>query len=110
NIGLIHQQREEFKAAVESYLKATEVDPKFENAWANMATAYILDNDIENGMKAAQEALKIKPDFPLAKNNLAVALYYSKDYKGAMEHAEKAKELGYPVEPKFIEAIREALG
>jgi hypothetical protein len=41
----------------------------------------------------------------MGQNNLAVALFYNKDFAGAKAAAEKAKELGFPVDPRFFEAI-----
>ena len=41
----------------------------------------------------------------MGQNNLAVALYYNKDFKGAKAAADKAQELGFPVDPRFFEAI-----
>ena len=56
-------------------------------------------------LEAAKEGVKLEPDFPMGQNNLAVALYYNKDFKGAKTAADKAQELGFPVDPRFFEAI-----
>jgi hypothetical protein len=34
-----------------------------------------------------------------------VALFYAKDYPAAKQEMAKAKEMGYPVDPRFIEAV-----
>ena len=45
----------------------------------------------------------------MAQNNLAVAHYYKKNFNDAQLHAEKAKALGFPVDPRFEEAIAQGL-
>jgi Flp pilus assembly protein TadD len=60
-------------------------------------------------LKAAKEAVKLEPDIPMAHNNLAVALYYNKDFKAAQKSLAKAKELGYAVDQRLVEAIEKEL-
>jgi Flp pilus assembly protein TadD len=60
-------------------------------------------------LKAAKEAVKLEPDIPMAHNNLAVALYYNKDFKAARKSLAKAKELGYAVDQRLVEAIEKEL-
>jgi hypothetical protein len=45
----------------------------------------------------------------VAQNNLAVTYFYNKDYQAAKKHADKAKQLGYEVDQRFIDAISSAL-
>jgi len=40
---------------------------------------------------------------------LAVALFFAQDYRNAQLHAEKAKHMGYAVDPRFFEALRQQL-
>jgi Flp pilus assembly protein TadD len=45
----------------------------------------------------------------MARNNLAVALYFKGEYAEAQRNMEKAKELGYSVDPRFVEALKAKL-
>jgi tetratricopeptide (TPR) repeat protein len=52
-----------------------------------------------------KEILRVKPDLALAYNNLAVAYYYLKQYGLAVKNCQKAKDLGYAVEPEFVNLL-----
>ena len=60
-------------------------------------------------LKAARKGVEIDPDSPLAQNNLAVALFFSRDFKSSKEHMEKARELGYSVDPNFVNRLNQEL-
>jgi Flp pilus assembly protein TadD len=60
-------------------------------------------------LKAAQKGVELDPDSPLAQNNLAVALFFSGEFKSAREHMEKARELGYSVDPNFVNRLHQEL-
>ena len=88
---------------------ATMNDPKMHMAWINLASAQVMAGNFDLAVKAAKEAVKLEPDFPMAHNNLAVALYYNKDFQAAKKSLTKAKELGYAVDPRLVEAIENEL-
>jgi Tfp pilus assembly protein PilF len=106
NIGLILQQRGEVVQAVESYIRATQLDAKLITAWLNLASAYTAIEEDAKAVEAARQAVTLEPDSPMAHNNLAVALYFSGEYVDAQQHLERASELGYGVDPRFVETLR----
>ncbi len=108
-MGLIYQQAGDGEKAIEAYSKATKYDPKMASAWVNLASACIMVGNFELALKAAREAVKLEPDFGVAQNNLAVALYFNKQYEDARVHLDLAKNLGYQIEPRFEQALTEAL-
>jgi tetratricopeptide (TPR) repeat protein len=54
--------------AVENFLKATQLDPKFDENFVWLAIAYRKKGDKENADKALQEALRLNPRSVFAKN------------------------------------------
>ena len=84
-------------------------DPKMHMAWINLASAQVMAGNFALAVKAAREAVKLEPDAPMAHNNLAVALYYNNDFKAAKKSLTKAKELGYTVDQRLVEAIENEL-
>ena len=110
NIGLIHQHRNEVDQAIECYSKAVQIDPKLITAWINLTSAYTMLEEDEKAVDAARQAVTLEPDSPMARNNLAVALYFKGDFKEAQRNMEKAQELGYSVDPRFVEALQAKLG
>ena len=56
--------------SVESFLKATQLDPKFDENFVWLALAYRKKGDKENADKALQEALRLNPRSEFAKRTL----------------------------------------
>ena len=105
NIGMIWWQRGDAEQSITAYKKALRHDAKQVTSWAGLTSAHIMAGNFPEALEAAKEGVKLEPDFPLVLNNLAAALYYNKDFQGAKTAADKAKELGFPVDPRFLEAI-----
>jgi Flp pilus assembly protein TadD len=74
-----------------------------------MTAVLTMRGEDERALKSARKGVELDPDSPLAQNNLAVALFFSKEFKLAKEHMEKARELGYSVDPNFVERIQQEL-
>ena len=108
-MGLIWQQEGNGEKAVASYTKATQYDPKLVTAWVNLTSACIMTGDFKKALEAAKAAVALEPDFGIAQNNMAVALYFNKEYAAARQHLDRAKELGYKLEPRFEQALAQAL-
>lgn len=58
----------------------------------------------------AGEAKIEEPSDAEAYNNLATAYYFKKAYDKAWEAVNKAQELGYQVNPRFLNDLRQASG
>ena len=109
NIGLIHQHRNEVDKAIECYDTAVQIDPKLLTAWINLTSAYTMVSEDVKAVDAARQAVTLEPDSPMARNNLAVALYFKGEYNEAQRNMEKAQELGYSVDPRFVDALKAKL-
>ncbi|MCK4837299.1 MAG: tetratricopeptide repeat protein [Desulfobulbaceae bacterium] len=109
NLGMIWWQKGDGERSTTSYKEALRHDAKMVTAWAGLASAHIMTGKLTEALEAAQEGVKLEPDFPLGQNNLAVALFYNNDFPGAKTAAEKAKKLGFPVDPRFFEAINKEI-
>jgi Flp pilus assembly protein TadD len=68
----------------------------------------MVEEDVK-AVDAARQAVTLEPDSPMARNNLAVALYFKGEFKEAQRNMEKARELGYSVDPRFVEALRQKM-
>ena len=77
-------------------------------AWTNLASVLVELEKYDDALEAAEKAVSLAPTFGLAHNNLAVALYFKGHTDRAKTHAQKARELGYPVHPDFMEKLNEA--
>jgi tetratricopeptide (TPR) repeat protein len=109
NIGLIRQQQGDAAAAVECYEKAIQIDPHLLTAWLNLTSACTMLEQDDKAVESARQAVTLEPDSGMARNNLAVALYFKGDCKEAKQHMERAKELGYSVDPRFVQGLNAKL-
>jgi tetratricopeptide (TPR) repeat protein len=106
---LIYQQQGDLQQAIASYMAATRYDDELVTAWINLTSALIMAEENEQALDAARKAIALDENFAMAQNNLAVALYFTRNYAGAKQHADKARELGYNVDPRFVEALAREL-
>jgi len=109
NIGLIRQQQNRVDDAIASYDRAVQIDPNLVTAWINLTSAYTMAEQDEKAVEAARQAVTLEPDSAMARNNLAVALYFNGEYEEARKNLDKARELGYSVDPRFVEALTSKL-
>jgi predicted Zn-dependent protease len=66
--------------------------PKMNSAWTCLAWLYLLDNQPDKAVKAAERSLKIDPYDAQSRINMAMALLEAKQ-KGVREHIEVAQRL-----------------
>ena len=86
-----------------------QADPKLLTAWINLTSAHTMLEQDDQAVDAARQAVTLEPDSAMARNNLAVALYFKGDFAEAQRNMEKAKELGYSVDPRFVDALKAKL-
>ncbi len=93
-IGLSSYKSRDYKKSIRSYLKAIELDEKFEVAYKNLANAYDEDGDFKNAIKTNNKIIEeINPNSDKAYNNLGIL------YGDSTDNSEKAIEC-------FIKAIK----
>lgn len=115
NINLSHKYYEmgnkysnvrDNKKAIDSYKKALELDPNNLVVYNALASLCVFTRRTNQAVTLLEKALEIYPNSSITHNNLAVAYYYEKKYDLAVKHCNKAAELGYLVEPKFLEYLK----
>lgn len=100
NAGMQAKQAQQWDMAIESFAKASEVDPEQTVVWAHLADSYIQKSRtvkgeastpfIEKGLEAYQQLITLKPDDANYYNNYALALYAAgknDEGRGALEKA-----------------------
>jgi tetratricopeptide (TPR) repeat protein len=109
NLGMIWWQKGDADLAIAAYKEALKHDNKMVTAWSGLTSAHIMAGNFSEALEAAKDGVALEENFPMGQNNLAVALFYTKDFPGAKAAAEKAQELGFPVDPRFFEAINKEI-
>ncbi len=106
NGGMEAMKTKQFDAAVQSFVKASELDPKQHVVWAQLAEACVSlagtktgaeqEAAMAKGMEAYGKAMELKPDDAGYHNNYALALAKAKKFPEAQAELTKAAQLDPP--------------
>jgi tetratricopeptide (TPR) repeat protein len=87
NLGYVHQQRGEYRKAIENYKKSVEVFPRNSPAYDNMGLAYESLGEWELAIEAYKKSIEYSSNFPVSHLNLG------RLYLKLGRHEEAKKEL-----------------
>ena len=107
NIGFINLQLGKTDEAIAALKKAITFNNQFIQAYTTLANAYLIKGLIEESIEANKKALELSPDFAVAHNNIALAYLEKGDKQLAKKHIKEAEKLGYKVEAKVLESIKQ---
>ncbi|MBV6430945.1 MAG: hypothetical protein IANPNBLG_01067 [Bryobacteraceae bacterium] len=103
NTGMEALKQKQYDAARDAFVKASEMDPKQNVIWAQLAEAYMgiagtkagpeREESMNKGLEAYGKALELKPDDAAYHNNFALALVKAKKIKEAQDELTKAAQL-----------------
>jgi tetratricopeptide (TPR) repeat protein len=103
NAGMTAMQGKQWDAAVESFNKASQLDPTQQAVWAQLGEAYIqraqgktgadFDDNINKALGAYQKSIELKPDDAASHNNYALALAKAKKFPEMQTELKRAAEL-----------------
>jgi tetratricopeptide (TPR) repeat protein len=106
NAGMAAAQNKQWNDAVTNFAKASELDPKQNVVWAQLAEAEInfagtkngadADAEMAKGLNAYEKAIELKADDAGYHNNYALALAKAKKYPEAQAELNKAAALDPP--------------
>ena len=103
NAGMTAMQGKQYDVAIESFTKASQLDPTQQAVWSQLGEAYIqrangktgaeFDDNINKALGAYQKSLELKPDDAASHNNYALALAKAKKFPEMQAELKKAAEL-----------------
>ena len=103
NAGVAAEDAKQWDTAIQSFQKASELDPKQNVVWGRLADCYInmaatktgaeQEDALNKGVEAYQKAIELKPDAPEYHNNYALALAKQKKFADAQAELTKAAQL-----------------
>lgn len=70
-------------AAIQAYLRATELDPSYGEAWTELGNAYLMSGNSAEAATAFTGALKVDPSNSMARYNLAYSLRKTQQFAEA---------------------------
>jgi tetratricopeptide (TPR) repeat protein len=103
NAGVAALQTKQFEAAIESFVKAGEMDPKQHIIWGQLAESYVGLASSKSGaeqeailakaFESFEKAMELKPEEAAYRNNYALALARAKRFAEAEAELAKAAEI-----------------
>ncbi len=105
NLGLAYLEVGDKEEAIAMFDKTLELSPDDVLAYNNLGLVYQSKGDYDKAMYYLNRAIKISPDYANAYYNRAIVYYLKQEYALAKVDAYKAEELGYEVDPKFLEGL-----
>lgn len=108
NRGNIYYNHGKFKEAIQDYTSLIQLNPASAQAYNNRGSAYGNLGKYEEAIKEYTSAIQYDPNFSSAYHNRARAYSNSKKFQLALEDVLKAKQLGFAVDPLFIDQLQAA--
>lgn len=80
-----YSNKQNYKAAIKEYKKATDIDPNFAFAWDNLGYSYRKIEDFNSAVECYKKSLSIDPKGHMPLQNICVAYEFLKEYKQAIK-------------------------
>jgi len=107
NLGSVYIKKGLLDEAISQFKKVIALHPDYAKAHYNLGTSYAKKRQWDEAIVEYKQAININPDYAEVHINLAVAYYSKGTYKLAITHCDKALELGYRVNPRLLEMLKQ---
>jgi tetratricopeptide (TPR) repeat protein len=108
--GFTYDQQGNLLQTISDYTKAIEIEPNYAHLYNNRGVAYGKQGNLPQAVFDFTNAIEINPNYAKAYYNRGGSYFMAKDYDKAWIDVHKAEELGYAVNPKFLDALKKASG
>ncbi len=109
NRGVVNFDLKNYDDALKDYNAAIMKDPKFARAYNNRGNLYHTLGKYDMAIIDYTGAIKYNPKFGKSYCDRAGSYFTIQQFQPALEDALTAKQLGWKVDPRFIEAIQEGI-
>ena len=86
NLGTLHYNRQDYKAAEQHYRKAVEVDPRYALGYFDLGNVLDETGRVEDAIRAYRSAIALAPTYADAHYNLALAYEKTRQPRRALTH------------------------
>ena len=107
NLGVAYYRKGQYDNAITEYKKAISINPYKIGAYVNLGAIYGMRKQYDEAIDILKKALSIDPDNATACNNLGMVYYFTNQRDLARKYFERALGLGYPVNEKYLEDLRQ---
>jgi tetratricopeptide (TPR) repeat protein len=99
--GQIHELRDEYKQAIQSYQKGLELNPTYSEYIMHIGRCYRKLNEYEKAEESLEKYLKVEPFNPKAHYELALVYHDMGKKEKAFEHLKKALHVWEEADPEY---------
>ena len=110
NRGFAYYRQGSLEQAVSDYTSALSIYPKYTDAYYNRGVAYAKKDEVYKSIQDFTSTITLVPSYAEAYYNRAVSYYLAEDYVRARADVQKAQNLGYEVNPQFLQLLKSAAG
>lgn len=108
--GMSYSSKGDFDQALSDFNKVIEINPESAKAYYWIGVIYGRKGDSDRAISAFNKAIERDSKHAEPYVNRSLAYFYKREYDKAWEDVHKAGELGFKVNPKFIEDLEKASG
>ena len=106
NQGEEYSRKKNWNLAIQAYLQAVRLDPKFAEAWNNLGFCYRKVKQYDKAFDAYKQALDLRPDYPNAHEYMARTYLAMGNKDGAMREYEILMRLDAKMAAELMKAIQ----
>ncbi|MCG9555873.1 tetratricopeptide repeat protein [Vibrio sp. Isolate31] len=92
NLGNAYRDLGQYQRAIEFYLGAIEIEPYFENSYANLADLYRVQGNEAKALSILKQGIQAQPKSSVLPYSAGLSLLRVKDYKQATDYLKQAAE------------------
>ncbi len=103
--GMDYFRRQQWNLAVQAFLRAVNLEPRFVEAWTNLGYSYRKAGDNQKALDAYRRALDLRPDFKFAHAYVGRLYIAMNNRDMAMRHYEILRRLDAAMAEELRKAI-----
>ncbi len=103
--GMEHYKKKQWNLAIQAYLQAMRIEPKFVEAWNNLGYCYRKVKDNQKALDAYRRAIELRPDFKYAHEYIGRLYIAMGNRDMAMRHYEILRRLDATLAGELLRAI-----
>ena len=104
--GIQHSQAGRYDQALQAFDQALKLKPNDPALITYKGIVYYARGQNDRAMKEFEAAIKLNPNFGRAYYQRGMIYQSQEKYQPALEDIQKAKNLGYGIDPDFIELLK----
>jgi len=103
--GVDHFRKKQWTLAIQSYLQAVRIEPRFVEAWNYLGFCYRKVKDNQKALEAYRRAIDIRPDYKYAHEYIARLYLAMGNREMAVRHYEILRRLDAKMAAELLRAI-----